>query len=75
MGDASSALLAHSLLVLAAQAQTLDSVPLDLSRQFVDLRELYSWRSLALYGHNVSVGVEGHGNDDAPRGSSARARI
>jgi hypothetical protein len=59
MGGSSSALLAtaHSLVVLAAHAQTLDSVPLDLSRQLVDLRELYSWRSLALYGHNVSVGV------------------
>jgi hypothetical protein len=58
-GGSSSALLAtaHSLVVLAAHAQTLDSVPLDLSRQLVDLRELYSWRSLALYGHNVSVGV------------------
>jgi hypothetical protein len=60
-GDSSSTPLAtaHSLLVLAAYAHALDSVPLDPSRQFVDHRELYSWRSVALYGHNVSVGAEG----------------
>ena len=31
---------AHSLLVLSEYAHTLDSLPLDLSRQFADLREL-----------------------------------
>jgi Inhibitor of growth proteins N-terminal histone-binding len=42
MGASSSPPLAtaHSLLVLADYAHTLDSLPLDLSRQFADLREL-----------------------------------
>ncbi|KAF8493342.1 hypothetical protein JB92DRAFT_2999442 [Gautieria morchelliformis] len=42
MGSSSSPPLAtaHSLLVLAEYAHTLDSLPLDLSRQFADLREL-----------------------------------
>lgn len=40
---------AHSLLVLSEYAHTLDSLPLDLSRQFADLRELDAVLSVSTY--------------------------